>query len=106
MSRLVVEPTGGCGLETGSLGLCANRNARIAARSDDVHARRSTLGSSINPPEHTMHPELRSFLARFIGTVLLTQIPVIFMTFVSMPLSLNRHPGEPVRTDLPLRHMT
>ncbi|WP_158218443.1 hypothetical protein [Roseateles puraquae] len=53
-----------------------------------------------------MHPELRSFLARFIGTVLLTLIPVIFMTFVSMPLSLNRHPGEPVRTDLPLRHMT
>lgn len=53
-----------------------------------------------------MHAELHRFLARFIGTVILTLIPVIFMTFVSMPISLNRHPGEPVPTDLPLRHMT
>lgn len=53
-----------------------------------------------------MHPELRRFLARFIGTVIVTLIPVIFMAFVSMPLSLNRHPGEAVPTDLPLRHMT
>lgn len=53
-----------------------------------------------------MHPELRRFLARFFGTVLMTLIPVIFVTFVSMPISLNRHPGEPVPTDLPLRHMT
>lgn len=53
-----------------------------------------------------MHPELRRFLARFIGTVIVTLIPVIFISFVSMPLSLHRHPGEPVPTDLLLRHMT
>ena len=53
-----------------------------------------------------MHPELRCFLAQSIGAVLVTLIPVIFVTFVSMPISLNRHPGEPVPTGLPLRHMT
>ena len=83
-----------------------NGTASIATRSDHVHAQRSTLGSSINPPEPTMHPELRRFLSRFIGTVVLTLIPVIFIAFVSMPISLNRHPGEPVPTDLPFRHMT
>ena len=53
-----------------------------------------------------MHPELHRFLSRFIGTVILTLIPVIFIAFVSMPISLNRHPGEPAPADLPLRHMT
>lgn len=83
-----------------------NGSPSIATRSDRVHAQLSTLGSSINPPEHTMHPELRRFLSRFIGTVILTLIPVIFIAFVSMPISLNRHPGEPAPTSLPLRHMT
>ena len=53
-----------------------------------------------------MHPELRRFLSLFIGTIVLTLIPVIFIAFVSMPISLNRHPGEPAPTDLPFRHMT
>jgi hypothetical protein len=53
-----------------------------------------------------MHPELRRFLSRFIGTVVLTLIPVIFIAFVSMPISLNRHPGEPAPAGLPMRHMT
>lgn len=59
-----------------------------------------------HPMEHTMHPELRRFLFRFIGTVALTLVPVIFIAFVSMPLNLNRHPGEPARPGLPLQHMT
>lgn len=83
-----------------------NGTPSIAARSDHVHARRPTLGPSINPPQPTMHPELRRFLSRFIGTVLLTLIPVIFIAFVSMPISLNRHPGEPAPAGLPMRHMT
>lgn len=53
-----------------------------------------------------MHPELHRFLSRFIGTVVLTLIVVVFIAFVSMPISLNRHPGEPVPAELPLRHMT
>jgi hypothetical protein len=78
----------------------------IAGRSHHVHARRPTLGPSSNPPEPTMHPELRRFLSRFIGTVLLTLIPVIFIAFLSMPINLNGHPGEPAPADLPMRHMT
>ncbi len=53
-----------------------------------------------------MHPELHRFVSRFIGTVLMTLIPVIFIAFASMPISLNRHPGEPAPLDLPPRHMT
>lgn len=53
-----------------------------------------------------MHPELHRFIARFIGTVILTLLPVIFIAFVSMPINLNRHPGEAAPVGLPLRHMT
>lgn len=41
-----------------------------------------------------MQQDLREFLSRFAGTVLMTLIPVVFIAFVSMPLSLSRHPGE------------
>lgn len=41
-----------------------------------------------------MHTELRDFLSRFIGTVGMTLVPVVLVAFVSMPLSLSRHPGE------------
>jgi hypothetical protein len=34
-------------------------------------------------------------------------VPVILIAFVSMPLSLNRHPGEPaVQSNGPALHMT
>jgi hypothetical protein len=83
-----------------------NSTGSMAARSDGVHAQRSILGSSITQLEPAMHTELHRFLSRFIGTVILTLIPVIIIAFVSMPISLNRHPGEPAPTDLPFRHMT
>lgn len=53
-----------------------------------------------------MHHELRRFLSRFIGTVVLALIAVISVAFLSMPISLNRHPGEAVPVDLLSRHMT
>ncbi|MDO9092340.1 MAG: hypothetical protein Q8R98_18760 [Rubrivivax sp.] len=53
-----------------------------------------------------MHADLHQFLSRFIGTILLALAPVVFMAFVSMPLSLNRHPGELPQLDAPIRHMT
>jgi hypothetical protein len=53
-----------------------------------------------------MHAELHSFLSRFIGTVALALVPVVFTAFVSVPLSLNRHPSEAVATRLEPRHMT
>lgn len=53
-----------------------------------------------------MHADLHQFLSRLIGTILLALAPVVFTAFVSMPLSLNRHPGEPSQVDAPPRHMT
>lgn len=55
-----------------------------------------------------MHTDLRSFLTRFAGVVLMTLMPIAFITFVSVPLNLNRHPGEltqHVSAPLP-QHMT
>lgn len=55
-----------------------------------------------------MPVELHRFLSRLIGTVVLTLVPVIFTAFVSMPMALSRHPGEPVAVEpgQPARHMT
>ncbi|MBN8489426.1 MAG: hypothetical protein J0M20_17080 [Burkholderiales bacterium] len=51
-----------------------------------------------------MHPELRLFFTRWLGTVALTLVPVVFTAFVSLPLALNRHPGEPLTAAA--QHMT
>ena len=53
-----------------------------------------------------MHTDLHQFLSRLVGTIVLALAPVFFTTFASMPLSLNRHPGELVQVDAPARHMT
>ena len=54
----------------------------------------------------TMHTDLHQFLSRLVGTIVLALAPVFFTAFASMPLSLNRHPGELVQVDAPARHMT
>lgn len=41
-----------------------------------------------------MQNDLREFLSRFVGTVVITLVPVVLVAFMSMPLSLGRHPGE------------
>jgi hypothetical protein len=69
-------------------------------------APKAVAAPSITSPEPLMHAELHRFLSRFIGTVALALIPVIFTAFVSMPLSLNRHPGEPAEAGLAPQHMT
>lgn len=53
-----------------------------------------------------MQPDLRRFLARWVGTIVLTVVPVAFTAFVTMPLSLSRHPGEAPQPNAPARHMT
>ena len=54
-----------------------------------------------------MQEDLREFLTRFAATVVMTLAPVVFIAFVSMPLSLGHHPGEaPARTSTPYTHMT
>ncbi len=55
-----------------------------------------------------MHRELHHFLARLIGVIAFTLIPVVLTAFVALPMSLGRHPGEPAATTpivMP-RHMT
>ena len=41
-----------------------------------------------------MHPELHRFVARFVGTVVLTLASVVFAAFVTLPMSLGHHPGD------------
>lgn len=54
-----------------------------------------------------MQVDLREFLVQFLGTVTMTLLPVVFVAFVSMPLSLNRHPGEAASVPNPsFAHMT
>lgn len=55
-----------------------------------------------------MHVELRSFLLRLAAVMTMTVLPVIVTAFLSMPMSLGRHPGEapPVVSAVQLRHMT
>lgn len=54
-----------------------------------------------------MHTELRRFLTQLIGVVAISLVPVVLTTFLTMPWSLGRHPGEsaPPGT-VELRHMT
>lgn len=54
-----------------------------------------------------MHVDLRYFLVRLAGVVAISLVPVIVTAFLSLPLSLGRHPGEaPALEDAQLRHMT
>lgn len=54
-----------------------------------------------------MHTDLHDFLSRLAGTIALTLVPVVFTAFVSLPLSLNRHPGEVATASAPVaQHMT
>ena len=54
-----------------------------------------------------MTNDLREFLAQYVGTVAMTLVPVVLIAFLSMPMSLNRHPGVlPSETDAPISHMT
>lgn len=54
-----------------------------------------------------MQDDLREFLTRLAATVVMTLVPVVFIAFVSMPLSLRRHPGEAPSSASPsFAHMT
>lgn len=41
-----------------------------------------------------MHSCLRAFLCQFTGVVAATLVPVVFATFVSVPMSLGAYPGD------------
>ena len=54
-----------------------------------------------------MHPVLSHFIRQYLGVVCATLIPVVLTTFLSIPLSLGRYPGEVNTAAAPLEwHMT
>lgn len=42
-----------------------------------------------------MNSSLRSFVSQFVGAVAAALVPVMVIAFMSMPMSLGGHPGEP-----------
>jgi hypothetical protein len=54
-----------------------------------------------------MDASLRIFLSQFVGAVAAALLPVIIVSFLSMPLILGGHPGEPrPASALAGQHMT
>lgn len=54
-----------------------------------------------------MHPELARFIAQISRAVAATLLPLALLTFLTMPVSLGGHPGEPRDIDPAAdRHMT
>lgn len=41
-----------------------------------------------------MQPDLHRFLQQWFGAVLMTLATVVFTAFVSLPMTLEHHPGE------------
>ena len=54
-----------------------------------------------------MHPALKAFVRQFLGVVVITLVPVVLTTFISIPFSLERVPGAgDVAVTAMERHMT
>lgn len=54
-----------------------------------------------------MQVDLREFLARFVGTVAATLVPVALIVFITMPASLHHHIGTLAPgADAVAQHMT
>lgn len=54
-----------------------------------------------------MHPALRLFIRQYLGVLCAALVPVVITAFLSIPLSLGHHPGEPHRPDaMGYTHMT
>jgi hypothetical protein len=54
-----------------------------------------------------MQTDLHEFLAQLAGAVAMALVPVVLVAFLSIPLSLNRHPGEAAAPAVALpQHMT
>jgi hypothetical protein len=57
--------------------------------------------------EQKMNAHLRLFAAQWLGVALMTLAPVVLVTFLTVPMALGRHPGEPAPNGEPTQwHMT
>lgn len=54
-----------------------------------------------------MHPALRLFIRQYLWVLCAALVPVVITAFLSIPLSLGSHPGEPHQPDaMGYTHMT
>ena len=53
-----------------------------------------------------MHSELVLLIKKVAGVCIAALAVVIFVAFVSLPYTLNGHPGEARATDTAVQHMT
>ncbi len=54
-----------------------------------------------------MHPVLQDFARRFFFVMFAACLPAVLTAFISQPLILGGHPGEPVaQATLAARHLT
>lgn len=53
-----------------------------------------------------MNTDLKAFVTTVLRVVLATMFVVMTIAFVSVPMELRGHPGEPVATASADRHMT
>ena len=54
-----------------------------------------------------MNADLRNFAVQWLRVATMTLVPVMLVTFLTMPMALGRHPGEVAANDEPTqRHMT
>lgn len=54
-----------------------------------------------------MHPALTLFIRQYLGIVCAALVPVVLTAFLSIPLTLGGHPGEPRTAQVGIsRHMT
>ena len=54
-----------------------------------------------------MHPTLHLFIRQYLWVVCGALVPVVITAFMSIPLSLGSHPGEPRTVDAMVdRHMS
>jgi hypothetical protein len=74
----------------------------------DLHVRRPCCrDANRHNKERDMQTDLREFVARLLGTVVMTLIPVVLVTFLSMPANLHHHIGnQPNDPNAPAAHMS
>jgi hypothetical protein len=75
---------------------------RLSLRSfnTDIASRQTTYKETL------MHPVLNLFIRQYLRIVCAALVPVVVTAFLSIPLALGGHPGEPRSAQAGMSHMT
>jgi hypothetical protein len=79
--------------------------AFIAGSPVGTHHGLALIGAAPTGPTD-MNTDLKAFVTTVLRVVLATMFVVMTIAFVSVPMELRGHPGEPVATASADRHMT